>query len=142
VTPGDRERIQAHVGHGDFFEYRAPGDLTYQDQDDDPVWKEHVFAPDHTRRILRHQSNGDCVFLGPQGCQLPVDVRPLVCRLYPFQYDHRGILGIVAEYCPLHLLEPGSSLIESLGMNHEDAVRWCRQLYAEICLEEHACSLV
>src|SRR5262245_42571997 len=32
--------------------------------------------------VLRRKSDGSCVFLGPQGCEVHAD-RPLVCRLYP-----------------------------------------------------------
>ena len=50
-------------------------------------------APSQVLAKNRVLFNGDCTFLGAAGCVLPEEVRPLVCRLYPFEYTHRGILG-------------------------------------------------
>ena len=135
VTTGDVARIVAHTGRRDFFEYRAVDNPNYGDQDDDPVWRDHVFRPDGTRRVVRHQANGDCWFLGPIGCVLPLEARPLVCRLYPFDYTSEGIQDELAEGCPLGLLRPGQELLPVLNMRREDAVQWHRQLYDEMRCE-------
>ena len=135
VTPGDAERIGDYTGRRDFHEYRTPDNPDYADQDDDPVWRDHVFQADGSRRVLRKQPNGDCTFLGVAGCVLPLEVRPLICRIYPFDYDAHGIVDELATGCPLELLAPRQGLIEALGMNREDAERWQRQLYAEVRLE-------
>jgi Fe-S-cluster containining protein len=142
VSLGDLARIAAHTGSRDFFEYAAPVDPDYQTQDD-PVWQTHVFREDGTRRVLKHHPNGDCHFLTPTGCNLPQKVRPLVCRLYPFQYDERGLLDVAGQYCPMNFLAPGQDLVVVLNMKFEDAVHWHEQLYAEIREEKrHACSSV
>jgi Fe-S-cluster containining protein len=135
ATPGDVDRITAHTGRDDFSEFRVPDDPYYLDQDDDPAWREHVFRPDSSRRVLKREANGNCTFLGPQGCTLPYETRPLVCRLYPYDYNEDGIRTELVEGCPLELLPPGQGLIEALDMRLEDARRWHRQLYAEIRLE-------
>lgn len=135
VTPGDLRRIRQHTGRDDFYEYRAPSDPDYLDQDDDPVWKECVFNDGGSRRVLARQ-RGECVFLGSHGCALSLDVRPLVCRLYPFDYDAHGIREELAPGCPLELLRPGQSLTEALVMTVEEAIRWHRQLYEEIRWEK------
>jgi Fe-S-cluster containining protein len=135
VSPGDLQRVAAHTGRSDFSEFRAPANPLYADQDDDPPWRDQVFRPDGTRRVLRRQANGDCVFLGPHGCQLPLEVRPLVCRLYPYDYNADGILPELSPGCPLELLAPGQGLIAALDMHLADAQRWHQQLYAEIGLE-------
>jgi Fe-S-cluster containining protein len=140
VTLGDVERICSYVEESEdwdssrraFYEFRAPKDPTYSDQDDDPAWREHVFRRDNSRRVLRKQPNGDCTFLGPQGCTLPLDVRPLVCRLYPYEYSEAGIHEELAPGCPLELLRPGQGMIEALQMNLVDARHWHEQLYAEV----------
>ncbi|MCA9186664.1 MAG: YkgJ family cysteine cluster protein [Pirellulaceae bacterium] len=135
TTLGDVQRISRFVNREDFVEFRHPDNPEYADQDDDPVWRDHVFRPDGTRRVLRRRSNGDCTFLGPTGCALPLETRPLVCRLYPYDYTSDGIADELAHGCPLILLREGERLIEALGMNLSDAQRWRRQLYDELLLE-------
>jgi Fe-S-cluster containining protein len=136
VTPGDVERIAAETGRRDFYEFRPPDDPVYLKQDDDPIWPVLVFKePDGTRRVLKQRPGGDCHFLGEQGCTLPADARPLICRLYPFDFNEQGVLPVLAKGCPLELLPPGASLLHTLDMNYNDAERWRRQLYAELPLE-------
>lgn len=135
ATPGDVERIAEFTGRRDFNEFKPAGDPSYLEQDDDPVWLEHVFRPDGTRRILKRRSNGDCTFLGPNGCELPLKTRPLICRLYPYDYDESGIRDELVRGCPLELLPPGQGLIDALEMNIDDARRWHRMLYKEIRFE-------
>lgn len=141
VSPGDRRRIAAHTGRDDFHEFRRPANEDYLDQDDDPAWRDHVFRADGARRVLRRQQTpgveGNCVFLGERGCVLPLETRPLVCRLYPFDYNESGVLDDLSPGCPLELLRPGQGLIEALDMSLDDARRWRRQLYEEIREEEH-----
>lgn len=137
VTPGDVERIQAFTGRRDFFEFRVPQDPRYLDQDDDPEWARCVFRPDGSRRVLRRRASGDCLFLGPCGCQLPWEVRPLVCRLYPVEYTASGLKTELADGCPVDLLAPGEDLLLALDMTWAKAEVWHRQLYAEIRMEPH-----
>lgn len=132
VTPGDVERIAAHTGRGEFYEFRAPGNPEYLPQDDDPAWRDQAFRPDGTRRVLRREANGDCTFLGSKGCTLPLEVRPLVCRLYPFEYTEAGLTDELASGCPLELLRPGEQLLTALDMHRSDGERWRQQLYAEL----------
>lgn len=132
ITPGDQERIAAYTGESDFHEYRRPANPEYLDQDDDPLWAACVFRPDGTRRVLRRTESEGCVFLGANGCRLPLEVRPLVCRLYPFDYTEQGLQGVNGTMCPTWLLAPGETLLQSLDMDAETAEAWRRQLYAEI----------
>jgi Fe-S-cluster containining protein len=136
VTWGDIERIESHAGRNGFHEYRAPVNPDYLDQDDDPTWMRYVNRPDGTRRVLLQRSGGDCVFLGMQGCELPSDIRPLVCRLYPYDFDEAGIADAPAQGCPVQLLRPGRHLMEEMDMDLEEARQWHRQLYEEMKLEE------
>lgn len=143
VTLGDVRRIEDANGARDFYEFRASADPRYLDQDDDPAWREHVIRDGGSRRILKHQAGGDCFFLGPRGCVLPVEARPLVCRLYPFDYNEAEIHDELTPGCPVELLGAGQDLIQVLGMNREDARRWHRQLYDEIRWEKTSpCVLV
>lgn len=134
VSPGDQQRIEQFTGRdpAEFVEFRAPVNPVYADQDDDPVWQRHVFRADGSRRILKRLASGDCSFLGPQGCVLPLEIRPIVCRMYPYQYNADGVIDGMSTGCPTELLRPGWGLIEELGMNIDDAQRWHRQLYEEL----------
>ncbi|MEO8497260.1 MAG: YkgJ family cysteine cluster protein [Planctomycetota bacterium] len=138
VTPADVERIASHTGQRDFTEHRLPANAAYADQDDDPAWLEHVFLEDGTRRVLKQLPDGDCTFLGSQGCVLPLEVRPLICRLYPFDYNEQGIYPQLASGCPLELVKPGMELLDELDIQVADARRWHAQLYEEIRLESVA----
>ena len=132
VSPGDVRRIAAFTGQTDFFEDRAAQNPTYADHDDDPAWRDNVFQADGTRRVMHRAEDGSCQFLGPHGCQLPMEIRPLVCRIYPYDYDSQGIKKDLSHGCPLQLVRIGETLLTELDMNLHDAVRWHQQLYNEI----------
>lgn len=130
VTDGDRARIAAHVGADDFVEVRQPEDPSYALDPTDAGWAEG-FLPDGSRPVLKHQPNGDCTFLGASGCSLPLAVRPLICRLFPFEYDESGITG-VSSRCPAEVVPPGGTLSTTLGLDRALAASWRDQLYAEL----------
>lgn len=134
LTAGDVGRIAAFSGHGDFHHRSRPSDPAYLEPDDeDPAWARGTFAPDGTRRVLRRRSDGDCTFLGAEGCVLPLEVRPLVCRLYPFAYTEHGLVGRDEDYCPTEWLAPGGEpMYEVLGVARSDAERWRTTLYEEL----------
>ncbi|MHB8898020.1 MAG: hypothetical protein ACYC6Y_04675 [Thermoguttaceae bacterium] len=132
VSLTDLRRIREFVGGGGFWEYRVPVNAAYLDSDDDPLWQSRVIRPGNSRRVLKQQVGGDCHFLRSTGCRLPMEVRPLVCRLHPCEYDEQGIWPELSPGCPWFLLAPGRSLHESVGMSPPDARRWHRQLYQEI----------
>jgi Fe-S-cluster containining protein len=132
VTDGDVRRIATYVGRADFWEYRRPRDPVYlMHQPADPHWLCFTVRPDGTRPQLKHQRSGDCTFLAATGCTLPLEVRPLICRLYPYDYTEHGIAGTVPG-CPVYLLAKGQSLIEGIGIDTGDAKRWHAQLYSEL----------
>lgn len=137
VTPGDVQRIAGKTGQSDFYDFCKASDPSYEDQDDDPIWAAYVFKADGTRRVLKRNSWGDCIFLGQSGCMLALDIRPLVCRLYPYSYNAEGLYKELEEGCPVHLLEPGQSLEQAIaGCCRENAYQWHKNLYAEILLEK------
>jgi len=133
VTLADVRRITPHAEGAEFTEFRPPADPVYDQRIEDPFWHAHVFRPDGTRRILKRKPDGDCHFLGSQGCRLPGDVRPIVCRLYPFDYNENGILARLASGCPTELLTEGQQLLQVLGMASGVARELHAQLYREIC---------
>lgn len=131
VTAKDKRRIAEYTGRSDFWHDRVPTDPSYADQDDDPNWLKWSFNPDGSRPVLKRRADGDCGFLTPTGCSLPMEVRPLVCRLYPYSYTERSVDGI-AEGCPKEVVPPGGTLLKILDMRLADAQRWHAMLYSEL----------
>jgi uncharacterized protein len=132
VSLGDVTRITAHTGDADFCEWRDEEVPGYYQPEDDPVWYYGTIRADGQRRVLRQQANGDCIFLTPTGCELPLEVRPLVCRLYPYDYGEQGPTEVITEQCPMDLLPEGVTLPECLGVPEESFRRWHAMLYEEI----------
>lgn len=134
VGVGDKRRIAAFTGRTDFYRF-APPEPGFEPDDEDPVWRDLAFRRDGSRRVLERRADGDCTFLGEAGCVLPMETRPLICRLYPYEYDQTGITGERYSYCPTRLLKPGETMLKALDMRIEDATRWRDTLYAELELE-------
>jgi Fe-S-cluster containining protein len=136
VTAGDVQRIAAFINRRGFYEFRMSCDPEYDDQDDDPIWQRCVFRSDHTRRVLKRRTDGNCLFLAPSGCRLPLGFRPLVCRLHPYTYSARGLDPKLSADCPVHLLPPGCHLEDAIaGCDPVQADQWRRLLYAEILVQ-------
>ena len=58
-----------------------------------------LFPPDAPHFRLRTTPGGACVFLGAQGCQLPREVRPWYCLLFPAWVKEKEIVLFVADFC-------------------------------------------
>lgn len=76
--------------------------------------------------------SGDCMFLSGTGCVLPLDTRPLICRLYPFTYTASGIDNELEKGCPQNLLADNQCLTDVLCMSLDQAYGWHHLLYEEI----------
>ena len=137
VTLGDVQRVARRTRTFDFFTFDECCDPAYLDDGSDPVWTKGVFKPDGRRRILKKDEIGNCVFLGTAGCRLDMETRPLICRLFPFDFNACGLFPEpVAGECPVELLEPGQDLLGALQMNKAEAERWRTMLYSELTLEK------
>lgn len=57
--------------------------VLFPEDGDDPARFEHTEVPSEYGPILvvKHKENGDCVYLGPQGCTVH-DNAPVVCRKF------------------------------------------------------------
>ena len=136
VTWGDCRRIFIHTRLKAFYEYRACSDLAYADQSDDPIWQQHVFRPDGSRRVLKRQPNGDCLFLTATGCHLPLTARPLICRLFPHVYSAAGIFGSWDLECPAARATAKAAIESTIaGVAQGEAARWHQLLYDEVVWE-------
>ena len=128
----DVRRIAVFTSRIDFFEYRPPADPAYLAGDIDPQWQHHVFRLDGTRRLLMQQSSGDCIFLTRRGCQMSLEVRPLVCRLYPLTYTGAGIESEPDKRCPVQRFCLGQTIGEAFGISMQQALSWHTDLYLEM----------
>lgn len=137
ITPGDRWRIRTVTGDLDFTVWRPPTDPSYGDQNDDPVWRQHVFRADGSRRTLRNRPNGNCIFLDDRGCRLALGARPLVCRLHPFTYTADRLDDEPDTGCPRHLIAESALIFDATDTPRAAAVDWHRQLYAEVRADRH-----
>lgn len=133
LTGGDVERIGA-VCSDDFWEMRKIDSSEYEGfLQYDAVWG-RIFAKGEVR-IIRHRDGGDCMFLGVDGCVLELGERPLVCRLYPYDYNETTLKGVHGHLCPLPEGGNGALLLALLGMNREEGEGWRGLLYEEISRE-------
>jgi Uncharacterised protein family (UPF0153). len=132
LTEGDKCRILEWSGDDEFYEREAAGTRPVPpDMSIDPLWYK-TFTHPRGRLVLRQIANGDCCFLRPDGCALPLEVRPLVCRLYPFEYNQDTIKGIHAHRCPRDVSDNAPLLLALLGMNRERGEEWRRLFYREL----------
>jgi len=132
----DVTRIGASILGMDFFEFRQPANLAYLASEDDPPWEQYVFRLDGTRRVLKQQPNGDCIFLTDRGCALELEVRPLICRLYPLTYTVIGVQAATDERCPVERFCKDRTLFEAFGMSLQTVMRWHADLYSEMMQSE------
>ncbi|MCB2189210.1 MAG: hypothetical protein KQJ78_22565 [Deltaproteobacteria bacterium] len=101
LTPGEIAGITEATGlaPSDFLihDQAAPDFLAFLDQIH-PIFRR--LMPGGQRRRLRVDATGRCHFLGPAGCRLPRDARPLYCRLYPiwFTPDDR-LMVLISAHC-------------------------------------------
>jgi Fe-S-cluster containining protein len=136
LTQGDLRRIEEHTRTTDFFEFRPPRDPGALGDDGDPNWLAYTLRGDGRRRVLRQEPGGNCRFLTVTGCSLPLETRPLICRLHPVTYTEAGLAGVCPE-CPSHLAPAETDLLASIGMDLVAARCWHRQLYDELRDDVH-----
>ena len=139
LTRGDIERISRFSGQDCFFELKAvEGDLKHiyanpaNCSDDDRIYVANLFDREGRRNVLKKKANGECRFLTGDGCQLPPDVRPIVCRLYPYEWNDRREVWLEPDYCPRMLFKDDEDLIAKIGLRAEAAQHLVALLYREI----------
>ena len=130
LTNGDVLRISRFLGSRHFFAIEM-ADTAYLDPGDDPTWLALTIRPDGQRRVLKRTGDKSCTMLGEKGCRLPMPVRPLVCRLYPYEFTEKGISGVDSS-CPISRERDWPALIEQLGMAMGATSKWHNMLYCEL----------
>lgn len=134
VTLGDIKRISMYYGD-DFYENVDAAQI-YLDcvkEQNDPLWDSVTIRNGKRRVIKKGNDNISCYFLTKNGCMLPTELKPLVCRLYPYGFTENGLFISESAGCPTDLV--GDNQPKAVGINEKDAVYWHEELYKEL-LEE------
>jgi len=129
LTGGDIARIEAVTGNHDFIRYEMPWSWCERDADD-TRWQNHVFGC-MRHRVVRRRADKSCCFLGERGCALDLETRPLVCRLYPYEYTPDGIKGLHPG-CPASRSVHPEMDLEGMGMISERVAAWYAAFYEEL----------
>lgn len=85
----------------------------------------------HDRLAVGGNASGSlsCLLLGPQGCALPRQARPLYCRLFPFWVRGGSVLYFDFQECQAVRERRGpGQMYQALGMGEDEA----RALYASL----------
>ncbi len=90
-----------------------------------------ILLPDRHVKVLKRTLDKNCILLSKTGCCLPIDKRPLICRLYPYIYIEQGILGIDPE-CPISQNRNWERILSGMEMPKEKADVWISLLYNEM----------
>ena len=134
LTCGDIDRI-GRICVTDHFFHLAPLTADYEDGGGDPTWNPAILDTEGRRRIVRQKDNGDCYFLTENGCSLPSHARPLLCRIYPYDFRSHGLCGISSS-CPVAKESQWQQILEVSEMKENNARLWVSQLYDEIGQEQ------
>jgi Fe-S-cluster containining protein len=133
ITREDAARVEKYLGHSDFYVYEK-ADEAFETCPEEPLWPSYVTRADGTRRVLRRKENKHCSLLGEHGCSLPSEVRPLICRLYPYEYTKEKIVGMCRS-CPVSRKYEGIIPLVELDMDPVSAERLRVQLYEQVFAE-------
>jgi len=128
VTKGDIERITSFTNSKDFY-FAAPLKGIYRNCDS--TWKDLVLDKNGCRNVIKLTKNGKCVFLKKDGCLLPMTVKPLLCRIHPYEFNEDGITGIY-KYCPISKMPNSEEILNDMGMSYNMVKKWHAILYREI----------
>lgn len=139
LTGGDIERISTYTGREDFYELQAVAEELIdiyanpaRFSEDDRIYVTCLFDSKGRRNILKKNKNNECCFITDTGCLLPHDIRPLICRIYPYEWNDRREVWIEAGYCPKELFKDNEDLIRKVGLSEEEVKRLVNQFYDEI----------
>ena len=135
LTLADVERI-ASCGVVEDFYSLEPLTAEYLDGGGDPNWNALILDESGRRRVVRQKPDGNCVFLSDTGCRLASDKRPLLCRIFPFEFLGEKIIGI-SDYCPVSAVDNWQEVLNESEMNTESSLKWIKQLYREIYQEKN-----
>lgn len=139
LTEKDLVRIALQTGRSDFYQRQAVRsdqldvyENPARHSDNVAVYIMGLFDQDGCRPILKKQPDGSCVFVSATGCTLPVASRPLLCRIYPYDWNDARELWVNADYCPKALFCDETDLLLQVADPIEVARALVDQLYDEL----------
>ena len=134
MTEKDIERITAYTGSNDFWLLEAPREYLENRirSSFDPNLRKYVLSENGKVYTLRHAENGSCMFLKEKGCELPMEIRPLYCRIHPYDFVEDEVTGITFVDCPVNLLDRPGDLPDMINIKYDDAKRWVKMFYNEL----------
>lgn len=136
LTNADIERIATVTQLRDFYElrdveggsYSSPANYSKEEE----IYIMNIFKKDGRRNVLKHKNNGKCVLLGDNGCIVSFDVRPLLCRIYPYDWNDNREIWLNPTYCPKELFKDENEMVENIAVDLNTARELVDQLYNEI----------
>lgn len=139
VTSGDIRRILEFTGRNDFYHLMPvleenkyilenPANIEKGSE----VYVRYFFDDQGRRNVLKKNEKKACCFLSQDGCALPLDIRPIMCRLYPYHWDDDGNIEITAFGCPKSLFKDEQEIRAELCIPEEEAKKLITVFYAEI----------
>ena len=139
VTDGDIKRISDYSGGNDFYHLMPVseemkhyyGDYRNVEKGLDIYYK-YLFDEEGKRNILKRVENNRCFFLTPDGCSLPPTAKPIICRLYPYDWNDHKDIWIDPHYCPKSLFKDEQEIKEYVCLPEAEARRLVDLLYDEL----------
>ena len=132
ISPAEMSAIQA-AGHGADCFASAPNTEAFVKQLGHLMpgrQVENVFHIEGTHWRLMTTSQGDCVFLGTEGCSLPRPVRPYYCKIFPLWVFRGRLTWFTAEEClaqaECHNL---AAMLGVMNTDHDEI----RTLFSQMC---------
>jgi uncharacterized protein len=134
ITDKDIERIADFTKKNDFWLFEEPKEYLNNriKSSFDPNMKVLALSKDGKVHTLKHKVDGNCIFLSEKGCVLPMETRPLYCRIHPYDFVEDQVVGITFVDCPVDLLKKPGDLPDVINVKYDDAKRWVKMLYQEL----------
>jgi len=139
LTNGDIERIALFAACEDFYEGKAleeefRGKYANPSRYDEGeyIYVTCLFDDEGRWNVMKRNENQGCWFITPTGCSLPPEVRPLMCRIYPYDWNDQQEIWINGTYCLASLFTDNEDLAKKVALPPEEAKRLVKLFYEEI----------
>jgi uncharacterized protein len=139
VTNGDINRIANGTGRKDFYHLRpVPEEMKHyygspcNVEKGSEIYFQYLFNENGRRNILKKNEKNECCFLTQDGCVLPPNIRPILCRLYPFDWNDKKEIWVAPTHCPKNFFKDEQEIRDRVCLTEEEAKRLVCLLYDEI----------
>ena len=125
LTPGDMARLRAALGHGRWLDHgpNTPEFLAMLQRlfPRAGAALARAFPPGRVHPRLAVGAGGACFFLGPAGCQLPPELRPAHCRLFPVWGLGQRLVPLEADCLAVRESRTLGELLAAVGLDRDQA---------------------